>query len=185
MHALTSNICLLRSSVSSYHTWATGNTFEHDRSSEQLRFSPYSFRQPFIRTLMIERRTPKEYWNRSNKVKSTTNSKIANMARPRESNTGTHHFISGEEELVKEPETRRDKTPWMWRKESATAPEPRFFLLTILCFAFSFPRIVVWIVIPWRNLGLYGFVERIEIKVDFISLSGLSQGYPLLHLKIS
>ena len=126
MHALTPNL-FAAVELLALTTWVIGNTIEHDRSSEQLRLhylSLYPSREPCH--LMIERRTPKEFWNRSKRVKNPQRiPKIFQGPRTCHVFTcsilfikrveHTYHFISGEEEqlVVGVSETRMDKAPWM------------------------------------------------------------------------
>lgn len=156
-----SSIYLLYGRVSSYyHLGYLGNTC-WTWSILDVSLYPFSA-NPVIRHPWSKRRTSKEYRNRS-----THNSEIRREVGKmwiwhvrglwKESNASL--CIGRSNKLGSQKPGRHRTTPWMWKKESATAPEPRFFLLTILCFAFLFPHIVFWNpLVPWRSSGC-GFVE--------------------------
>lgn len=121
MHRLLPT-CLLRSSYTTLGYWEYLWTRSIIGTAEvlSLSISPTLF----IWTSVIERRTPKEYWNRSKKSNPQHIPRLGGSWKCeydmfeawKESNA--HHFISGEEQVGWEPETRRDKTPWMWRRKA-------------------------------------------------------------------
>ena len=140
------------------------------------RFSLYPFRQPCHMTFHWSREGLRKCIGTARKEQNLINPRLGTRGRSKMWIYGMFEALEKEskhitlyrekDSLVWEPKTRRDKTPWMWWKESATAPEPRFYLLMIFvfCLFVSSHRVLEFFnFVPWRNLGLWNCRE-IEIK---------------------